>query len=180
MHIKGTGDPQVPDGDVQDLLTRDGRTPTEIAAATVDASGKQRLAVQGAWKYMTGQARYLKLPSYDTIMGLSDALRLHDDIEVLLAFARSSNRLRVPSTRTSELVLALRPNVTVLDPYPDLVHDLATAISDVAKVVNAAERSQEEGLAELDDLRKRLGGVFDRITLAVASVLVGKDERPAR
>ena len=127
-------------GDVQDLLTRYAGElgPTEISRLTGD-----RVAAQGVDKYRKGQARFARLPSDDTIMGLTDALGFADDMTVLRAFAISGGRLRISPEPL--LVAELPRGIDALDRHPDLVAAETHRLGMLARVLRELHEAADRG-----------------------------------
>ena len=120
-------------GDVPDLIRRyfPLDSPTDLSRATGG-----RITVQSADLYRKGKARFLRLPANETIMGLSDALKLRDDVEVLLAFARSGGQLRVSDTEPLIIrELRMQGGLQVFDHYPAMVADAARHLGTTAAVL---------------------------------------------
>ena len=127
------GRPRVATADVKDLIERYGRGmgPTDLAKA---AGG--RITVQSMNDYRHGTAKFLRMPADATIMGLSDALRMRDDVEVLLAFARSGGRLRISDSEPLMVrELRMQGGIEAFDHYPALVADTARALGTQAHIL---------------------------------------------
>lgn len=120
-------------GDVPDLIRRyfDSDSPTELSRATGG-----RVTPQSADLLRKDKAKFLRLPSNATIMGLSDALGFGFDDAILRAFALSGGELRIRDA-DSLLVREIQSRVRseAWDDYPRVVADMTRAMASQAQLL---------------------------------------------